>query len=153
MKSNSPPDVTCSYAQSAFGRLCQQKFNSLRYRLIRSYFLQTKYWRQHDPFLLLKEDTFKKSSVAIESTSLIIVYDMFQTSSCCRSDILFNLELGNTMHELKADKDELSSDPAKLLVLFQEMVQICLWYDVCTAYPYIWTTKYDLTQGKRDGNV
>ena len=32
------------------------------------------------------------------------------------------------MHELEAEKQSLQSDPAKLAVLFKEMIQMCLWY-------------------------
>ena len=36
-----------------------------RYRLLRSYFVQTKHWKAHDPFQAQKQETFKKSSKAI----------------------------------------------------------------------------------------
>ena len=31
------------------------------------------------------------------------------------------------MHELAREKEKLRSDPDKLVVLFQEMIQMCLW--------------------------
>lgn len=31
------------------------------------------------------------------------------------------------MHELEAEKSALESDPEKLKVFFQEMIQMCLW--------------------------
>lgn len=34
------------------------------------------------------------------------------------------------MHELEDDKSALMSDPDKLIVIFREMIQMCLWY-VC----------------------
>ena len=32
------------------------------------------------------------------------------------------------MHEIEVEKDKIRSDPAKLSVLFKEMIQMCLWY-------------------------
>ncbi|TBU44588.1 hypothetical protein BD309DRAFT_957998 [Dichomitus squalens] len=72
------------------------------YRLIRSFFVQTKYWKDYDPFLQQKEATFQKSSKAIYA-------------------------LATTMHELEQDKAKLASDPDNLKVIFKEMIQICLW--------------------------
>ncbi|KAI0776814.1 hypothetical protein BD413DRAFT_610398 [Trametes elegans] len=72
------------------------------YRLIRSFFVQTKNWRDYDPFLAQKEATFQKSSKAI-------------------------YQLATTMHELEKDKEMLHSDPENLKVIFKEMVQMCLW--------------------------
>lgn len=31
------------------------------------------------------------------------------------------------MHDLDAEKDVIRNDPAKLSVLFKEMIQMCLW--------------------------
>lgn len=31
------------------------------------------------------------------------------------------------MHELEREKEKLGSNPDKLLVLFREMIQMCLW--------------------------
>ncbi|RDX41169.1 DUF89 domain-containing protein [Lentinus brumalis] len=72
------------------------------YRLVRSFFVQTKYWKDYDPFLQQKEATFQKSSKAI-------------------------YQLATTMHELEGDKDSLVSDPDNLKVIFKEMIQMCLW--------------------------
>ncbi|OSX56693.1 hypothetical protein POSPLADRAFT_1076550 [Postia placenta MAD-698-R-SB12] len=72
------------------------------YRLLRSYFVQSTHWKSYDPFLLQKQDTFKKSSRAI-------------------------FQLATTMHELERDKEKLAADPANLNVIFKEMIQICLW--------------------------
>ncbi|EMD35051.1 hypothetical protein CERSUDRAFT_116552 [Gelatoporia subvermispora B] len=72
------------------------------YRLLRSYFTQTKQWRTYDPFLSQKQDTFQKSSKAI-------------------------FQLATTMHELEADKQKLASDADALNVIFKEMIQMCLW--------------------------
>lgn len=36
-------------------------------------------------------------------------------------------EIATTMHELEQEKEKLRSNPDKLLVLFREMVQMCLW--------------------------
>ncbi|KAI0946049.1 hypothetical protein AcV7_010130 [Taiwanofungus camphoratus] len=72
------------------------------YRLLRSLFVQTKYWRAYDPFLAQKQETFRKSSQAI-------------------------FQLATTMHELDRDKGSLASDPANLNVIFKEMIQMCLW--------------------------
>ncbi|OSD03671.1 DUF89-domain-containing protein [Trametes coccinea BRFM310] len=72
------------------------------YRLIRSFFVQTKHWKDYDPFLSQKEATFQKSSKAI-------------------------YQLATTMHELEQDKETLASDPENLKVIFKEMIQMCLW--------------------------
>ncbi|RPD77052.1 DUF89-domain-containing protein [Lentinus tigrinus ALCF2SS1-7] len=72
------------------------------YRLVRSFFVQTKYWKDHDPFLQQKEATFQKSSKAI-------------------------FALATTMYELEGDKESLASDPDNLKVIFKEMIQMCLW--------------------------
>ena len=39
-----------------------------------------------------------------------------------------HVELASSMHEIEIEKDKIISDPAKLSVLFREMVQMCLWY-------------------------
>ncbi|OCB87966.1 DUF89 domain-containing protein [Sanghuangporus baumii] len=72
------------------------------YRLLRSWFAITTYWRYYDPFLSGKEDSFKASSAAI-------------------------YKLAATMHEFEETKAELEEDPSKLDVLFNEMIQMCLW--------------------------
>ncbi|KAI0651281.1 DUF89 domain-containing protein [Trametes meyenii] len=72
------------------------------YRLIRSFFVQTKLWKEYDPFLAQKEATFQKSSKAI-------------------------YQLATTMHELEQDKATLATDPDNLKVIFKEMIQMCLW--------------------------
>ncbi|CDO75454.1 hypothetical protein BN946_scf184823.g8 [Trametes cinnabarina] len=72
------------------------------YRLIRSFFVQTKHWKDYDPFLVQKEGTFQKSSKAI-------------------------YQLATTMHELEQDKETLESDPDNSKVIFKEMIQMCLW--------------------------
>ncbi|KAI0668847.1 DUF89 domain-containing protein [Trametes maxima] len=72
------------------------------YRLIRSFFVQTKLWKDYDPFLVQKEATFQKSSKAI-------------------------YQLATTMHELEKDKATLATDPDNLKVIFKEMIQMCLW--------------------------
>ncbi|KAJ3486942.1 hypothetical protein NLI96_g3894 [Meripilus lineatus] len=72
------------------------------YRLIRSFFVQSTHWRTFDPFATQKETTFKSSGKAI-------------------------YQLARTMHELEVDKSEFDKDPAKLGVLFGEMIQMCLW--------------------------
>ncbi|KIJ04814.1 hypothetical protein PAXINDRAFT_141704 [Paxillus involutus ATCC 200175] len=72
------------------------------YRLFRSYFNETKQWRNFDPFFTQKEEMFKNSGAAI-------------------------YQIATTMHELENEKDKLRSDPDKLLVLFREMIQMCLW--------------------------
>lgn len=44
-----------------------------RYRLIRSFFVQTKHWKDYDPFLAQKEATFQKSSKAIYRAWIVSV--------------------------------------------------------------------------------
>ncbi|KAH9922327.1 uncharacterized protein BXZ73DRAFT_104145 [Epithele typhae] len=72
------------------------------YRLVRSFFVQTTYWKDYDPFLSQKQDTFQKSSKAI-------------------------YQLATTMHELEREKDALASSRDELKVIFKEMIQMCLW--------------------------
>ncbi|KAI0049733.1 DUF89 domain-containing protein [Auriscalpium vulgare] len=79
------------------------------YRLIRSFFAQTKQWRTYDPFLAQKQSTFKASGTAI-------------------------YQLATTMHDLEAEKDTLASDPDKLEVLFREMIQMCLWGNATASH-------------------
>ncbi|KAH7868340.1 DUF89 domain-containing protein, partial [Lentinula edodes] len=72
------------------------------YRLLRSYFVQTTHWRNYDPFHAQKLDVFAKSGPSIYGIATI-------------------------MHELESEKSALESDPTKLKVFFQEMMQMCLW--------------------------
>ncbi|GAW01631.1 duf89 domain-containing protein [Lentinula edodes] len=72
------------------------------YRLLRSYFVQTTHWRNYDPFHAQKLDVFAKSGPSIYGIATI-------------------------MHELESEKSALESDPTKLKVFFQEMIQMCLW--------------------------
>jgi len=72
------------------------------YRLLRSYFSQTTHWRTFDPFFEQKEATFRSSGKAV-------------------------YQLAKIMHDLDAEKEELASDPDQLIVIFKEMIQICLW--------------------------
>ncbi|KAI0072176.1 DUF89 domain-containing protein [Panus rudis PR-1116 ss-1] len=72
------------------------------YRLLRSYFSESKQWKTFDPFASQKESTFRSSGTAI-------------------------YQLAKMMHELETDKQELKHDSEKLGVLFKEMVQMCLW--------------------------
>ncbi|KAJ3781064.1 DUF89 domain-containing protein [Lentinula aff. detonsa] len=72
------------------------------YRLLRSYFVQTTHWKDYDPFHAQKLDVFAKSGASIYGIAKI-------------------------MHELESEKGALESDPSKLKVFFQEMIQMCLW--------------------------
>ncbi|TCD59952.1 hypothetical protein EIP91_011016 [Steccherinum ochraceum] len=72
------------------------------YRLIRSWFKQTAHWQSFDPFFDKKESTFKSSGAAI-------------------------YQLAKIMHDLDAEKTELFADSDKSLVIFREMIQMCLW--------------------------
>ena len=38
-------------------------------------------------------------------------------------------ELARTMHELEVEKHDLSRDPERIGVLFNEMIQMCLWLE------------------------
>jgi DNA-directed RNA polymerase subunit K/omega len=73
-----------------------------RYRLFRSYFNETRQWRNFDPFFAQKEEMFKNSGTAI-------------------------YQIAASVHELEREKERLRSNPDKLLVLFREMIQMCLW--------------------------
>ncbi|KAF8556729.1 DUF89-domain-containing protein [Imleria badia] len=70
-----------------------------RYRLFRSYFNETRQWRNFDPFFAQKEEMFKNSGTAI-------------------------YQIATSMHELEREKEKLRSNPDKLLVLFREMTQM-----------------------------
>ncbi|KAJ3501262.1 hypothetical protein NLJ89_g9417 [Agrocybe chaxingu] len=72
------------------------------YRLLRSFFVQTEHWVSTDPFLDQKMKTFAQSGKAI-------------------------YQIATTMHELEVDRAALRVDPEKLGVLFNEMIQMCLW--------------------------
>ncbi|KAF9480662.1 DUF89 domain-containing protein [Pholiota conissans] len=72
------------------------------YRLLQSFFLQTESWKEVDPFYDLKTKTFQQSRKSI-------------------------LQIATTIHELEVDKDIIRSDPEKIKVLFNEMIQMCLW--------------------------
>jgi hypothetical protein len=52
------------------------------------------------------------------------------------------------MHEIEKEKDVYAADPAKLEVLFKEMIQICLWsvYTGPLSRP-----RLTRSQGKRHG--
>ncbi|KAG6370737.1 hypothetical protein JVT61DRAFT_11124 [Boletus reticuloceps] len=73
-----------------------------RYRLFRSYFNETRRWCNFDPFFAQKEDMFKHSATAI-------------------------YQIATSMHELEHEKERLRSNPDNLLLLFREMIQMCLW--------------------------
>ncbi|KAF9556449.1 DUF89 domain-containing protein [Agrocybe pediades] len=72
------------------------------YRLLRSFFNQTEHWKEVDPFHRMKLETFKQSGKSISQIAI-------------------------TMHELQGTSEEIKSDPTKLKVLFNEMIQMCLW--------------------------
>jgi hypothetical protein len=55
----------------------------------------------------------------------------------CATDRLFDIiaEIATTMYELEIERDCLDSD--KLAMLFQEMIQMCLWSVNRSAFPQI----------------
>ncbi|KAH0833998.1 hypothetical protein J3R83DRAFT_11234 [Lanmaoa asiatica] len=71
---------------------CVVKTFEILYRLFRSYFNETRQWRNFDPFFAQKEEMFKNSGTAI-------------------------YQIATTMHELESEKERLRSDPDKLLDL------------------------------------
>ncbi|KAJ7063533.1 DUF89 domain-containing protein [Mycena amicta] len=72
------------------------------YRLLRSYFLQTRHWSLLDPFSTQKQETFQQSGKGVA-------------------------QIARSMHELDVEQTKVESDPSKLAVLFKEMIQMCLW--------------------------
>lgn len=40
-------------------------------------------------------------------------------------------ELASSMYEIEVEKGKITSDSSKLSVLFEEMIQMCLWYLSC----------------------
>lgn len=93
-----------------------------RYRLFRSYFNETRQWRDFDPFFTQKEDMFKNSGAAIYRACLITSLTL-----ACDDAHYLGEEIATMMQELEPEKERLRSDPDKLLVLFREMVHMCLW--------------------------
>jgi len=71
------------------------------YRFLRSMFAVTEHWAQTDPFFTQKIATFSQSGASI-------------------------LQIATTMSELESEKSG-GFGQEKLAVLFQEMVQMCLW--------------------------
>jgi damage-control phosphatase, subfamily III len=92
---------------------------SLSYRVLRSFFSETQYWRNHDPFFALKMDALKKSRTSI--------YRSYQLTNLQLHCSFGYQEIATTMHELEQSKSLLTSDPDKMRVLFKEITQICLW--------------------------
>lgn len=45
-----------------------------------------------------------------------------------------HLEIAKTIHELGSDVEGIKSDPEKLKILFNEMIQMCLWW---VSLPYL----------------
>ncbi|KAK0200981.1 DUF89 domain-containing protein [Desarmillaria ectypa] len=84
------------------------------YRLIWSFLLQTAHWRRYDPFRAQKIDAFQKSGVAIYSDSESWV-------------IQWNAEIATIIYELDHEKKNIEENVDNLKVLFQEMMQMCLW--------------------------
>ncbi|KAF8870637.1 hypothetical protein CPB84DRAFT_1692902 [Gymnopilus junonius] len=72
------------------------------YRLLRSHFVQTEHWKSYDPFYDQKMNTFQQSGKSI-------------------------FHIATTMHEIGVGGDDIQSDPEILKVLFNEMIQMCLW--------------------------
>lgn len=60
-----------------------------------------------------------------------------------------NTELAQTMYELEAERDALSNDPSRLHVLFEEMLQMCLWCAQCLTV-FRGLNSDELAQGKRN---
>ncbi|KAK0213532.1 DUF89 domain-containing protein [Armillaria fumosa] len=83
------------------------------YRLLWSFLLQTTHWRQFDPFRAQKTDAFQKSGVAIFSW-------------VSESDT----EIATIVCELDHEKKTVEQNADTLKVLFQEMLQMCLWQDL-----------------------
>ena len=59
---NMPIDVTCEYILAS---VSQMLYIRDRYRLVRTYFAQTIFWREYDPFRIQKEQTFRSSASAV----------------------------------------------------------------------------------------
>lgn len=58
-------------------------------------------------------------------------------------------ELASSMHEIEIEKDGIISDPARLSVLFKEMIQMCLW----CAPPLIRRSQHSFNQRCSRGNA
>jgi hypothetical protein len=102
-----------------------------RYRLLRSWFSQTRHLIAFDPFFKQKQETFSHSSKAVYRTALRL--RSLQIDANCEMT-----ELATTINGIEKDKAALESDPAKLGVLFKEMIQICLWFVTafCLHFPH-----------------
>jgi len=97
-----------------------RKTHPVRYRLLRSYFVQTQHWTFRDPFYEQKIRTFQHSGTPILSRISVHSYLIL-------SELIYFIEISTTMHGLEIDKQVIRSDPEKLKVLFNEMIQMCLW--------------------------
>lgn len=58
--------------------------------------------------------------------SMVIKHFEAFYSLTCRPSFLFE-GIATIMHELETEKSALESDPEKLKLFFQEMIQMCLW--------------------------
>ncbi|KAF8890624.1 hypothetical protein BD779DRAFT_1516098 [Infundibulicybe gibba] len=72
------------------------------YRLLRSFFAETEYWSNHDPFLPQKMSTFQQSKASI-------------------------YQIATMMMELDAGGVERTLSPQQTDILAKEMIQLCLW--------------------------
>jgi hypothetical protein len=89
-----------------------------RYRLLRSWFVQTETWKAEDPFYDQKISTFRHSSKSIYRK----IVSFFPLTAADRS-----IEIASTIHALGDRKESLKADPESLKVLFNEMIQMCRW--------------------------
>jgi hypothetical protein len=69
------------------------------------------------------------------------------------SDLTHDVEISTTMHGLDSDKEDLRSDPEKFKILFNEMIQMCLWWIISRSYFHWYYLINLLPQGKRDSKT
>jgi hypothetical protein len=113
----------------------------IRYRLLRSLFVQTTHWCDHDPFLTQKVKTFQQSG-----TSILRMSNYPHQVKASLVIIVFS-EIATIMHELENEKNTLGTD--NIGVLFNEMIQMCLWL---LSFHSLFTSfaQCAITQGKCD---
>ena len=105
--------------------------------------MQTEGWKDADPFYEQKMKTFKHSSKSVirklRWSAKIFIVTAFS-------------ELATMIQVLESEKETIRSNPETLKVLFNEMIQMCLWYDKSSRRRnFIYRST--IVQGKRDGSV
>jgi hypothetical protein len=114
-------DATCLY-YSLFQSFASLTIYFISYRVLRSYFADTHHWRSYDPFFAQKLDVFKRSGSTISRAFKLPLYLIYLFIRLPASLVL--TEMAAAIGELE-NSEALDSD--KLGLLFNEILQMCLW--------------------------